>query len=306
MNTHTQKIIPHLWFDGHAEAAADFYTSIFDLSNIGNITRYVEAGKEIHGQKPGSVMTVEFVVEGYIMVGLNGDPQFKLNPSISFMVNCPTVEEVSDLWEKFSGGGTALMPLDSYPFSKRYGWIQDKFGVTWQIIHSDSVSQRKIVPSLMYVGRNLGKAEDAARLYTSIFENSSVSNVQYYPPNSEPQKAGTVMYGEFEIQTQKFAIMDSAIDHGFTFNEAISLLVRCDTQEEVDYLWDSLTAVPEAEQCGWLKDKYGVSWQIVPDGLSEILNSPDQESANQAMKALLQMKKIDLNKLKQAQKGVSS
>ncbi len=297
MNTSTQKILPNLWFDNQAEQAAEFYSSIFQNSSIHKITRYLETGKEVHGKAPGSTMTVEFTLEGYRFIALNGGPQFTFNPSISFMVNCPTQDEVDALWQKLSYGGTALMPLDAYPFSQRYGWIQDKYGVTWQLIYSENTTRRTIVPSLMFVGSNCGKAEEAARLYASIFDDSKVYNIQYYPAQSDPQREGTVMFGNFELQNQVFAIMDSAMDHNFAFNEAISLVVQCESQKEVDHLWDSLTAVPEAEQCGWLKDKYGVSWQIVPTALNQLLSDPNTGKTERVMSALLQMKKIDLSKL---------
>lgn len=306
MKTQAQTIIPYLWFDGQAEEAAEFYTSVFENSKIGEITRYMQAGQEIHDQEPGSVMTVEFEIEGYKLVGLNGGPQFTFNPSISFMVNCLTAAEVDNLWEKISVGGTALMTLDSYPFSQRYGWIQDQYGVSWQLILPENPSPRKIVPSLMFVGKNCGKAEEAAQHYSSIFAESGRPNIQYYPVNSDPQKEGTVMYGDFTLRDQMFAIMDSALDHGFTFNEAISLLVQCDSQEEVDHLWENLTAVPEAEQCGWLKDKFGVSWQIVPKQLYTMLRDGDQEQSNRVTEAMLRMKKIDINKLKDVERGTFS
>ncbi|HRH26315.1 MAG TPA: VOC family protein [Candidatus Paceibacterota bacterium] len=134
-----QKIIPHLWFDTEAEEAATLYMSIFNGGKIKSSTRYGEAGFEVHNMKAGTVMTIEFEIEGLTFIGLNAGPVFKFTPAISFMVNCKIKEEVDELWNKLIEGGTALMPLDKYPFSERYGWVKDKYGEHLQIgVFSDS------------------------------------------------------------------------------------------------------------------------------------------------------------------------
>lgn len=298
----TQKITPNLWFDDQAEEAVNFYTSVFNNSTIEKTSHYGEAGTEIHGQKAGTVMTVEFQIEGYSFTALNGGPHFKFTPAISFFVNCETEEEVDELWEKLSDGGTPLMPLDSYPFSEKYGWIQDKYGLSWQLILSDTEGDRrpKIIPSLLFVGEQAGRAEEAISFYKSLFNNSEIGMIARYGADQEPDEEGTIMFADFKLEDQWFAAMDSAHDHEFGFNEAISLIVNCQTQEEVDYFWEELSAVPEAEQCGWLKDKYGVSWQIIPEVLPQLLNGDDPEKSKKAMQAMLQMKKIDIEKLEQA------
>jgi predicted 3-demethylubiquinone-9 3-methyltransferase (glyoxalase superfamily) len=167
-----KQIIPNLWMDGQAEEAARFYAEVFENANVGRIDRYTEAGKEIHGQEPGSVLTVEFEIEGQTFIALNGGPQFKINPSISFFVRCESADEVNRLWEKFSDGATALMPLGSYPFSERYGWLQDKFGVSWQLGVFPGANTQKIVTSLLFVNEQCGKAEEAMQFYTSVFPES--------------------------------------------------------------------------------------------------------------------------------------
>jgi len=298
-----QKITPTLWFDKNAEEAAKFYTSIFKNGKIGSTTHYTEAGFEVHHMPAGTVLTVEFQIEGYDFLALNGGPVFKFTPAISFMVNCPSAGEVDELWAKLSEGGTPLMPLDSYPFSPRYGWIQDKYGVSWQLIFMQAGAPRTIVPSLMFTGPQVGKAEEAINFYASIFPDSSVGMITRYGAESAPDKEGMVMYGEMTLAGQKFAAMDSAYDHKFNFNEAISFLVTCKDQAEIDFFWEKLSAVPASEQCGWLKDKYGVSWQIVPVGMDEMLNSPDKAKADRAMQAIMQMKKIDMAGLQAAFDG---
>lgn len=299
MTTQTKNTISTcLWFDDQAEEAANFYISIFENAEVLDTTPYLI---ETPSDKPiGSTMTVEFELEGYRFMALNGGPHFTPNPSISFFINCDTEEEVDQLWEQLSDGGTPLMPLDSYPFSDKYGWVQDKYGISWQLILADGEAPQKIMPSLMFVGDNAGRAEEAIKFYISIFDDAKTKQIARYGAGQEPDEEGTVMYADFELNGQLFAAMDSAQDHDFNFNEAISLMVNCDTQEEIDYFWEKMSADPKAEQCGWLKDKFGVSWQIVPTGMNKMFRNGDTDNVKRAMEAMLQMKKLDIAKLKQA------
>lgn len=295
----TQKIVPSLWFDKEAEEAARFYTSLFSNSEILEISRYPEAGQEIHGQTPDSVMTVDFALGGYRFIALNGGPLFNFNPSISFFANRASEEEVNRLWGQLSEGGSVLMELAKYPFSERYGWLADRYGLSWQVnVAEDGASP--IVPSLMFVGERAGRAEEAINFYTSLFKDSKVGDLFRYTAGQEPEKEGAIAYGPFTLAGQDFAAMDSAQDHRFDFNEAISFVVECEDQAEVDYFWERMSAVPESEQCGWLKDKFGVSWQIVPTAMNKLLTDPDPGRANRAMDAMLQMKKLDLAALRAA------
>lgn len=296
-----QKISPNLWFDGDAEDAVERYTGTFDDSEIGAISHYDEAPAEGPGQPAGSVMTVEFELEGQPFVALNGGPQFEFTPAISLIVNCPTAGEVDELWAELSAGGETLMPLDSYPFSDRYGWTKDEYGVSWQLIYADSIQERRIVPSLMFVGERCGQAEEAMAFYTSVFDDAEVNDVARYGPNQAPDEEGTVMFADFTLAGQHFAAMDSAQDHDFDFTEAVSFIVDCGDQDEVDYYWERLTADGGEEgQCGWLKDRYGVSWQIVPTVVPELLQDEDAERSGRVMESLLQMGKIDIDALERA------
>ncbi len=307
MNKSQQKIIPHLWFNHQAEEAVDFYTSLFENSKTGDITRYAEAGQEIHGQEAGAVMTIEFELSGQKFIALNGGPHFKFTPAISFYVTCETEDEVDELWQKLSEGGNSMMPLDKYDWSEKYGWVQDRYGLTWQISlgNLDDVHGQKIVPSLMFVSKE-GQAEEAVNQYTSMFDDSKITGVLHYGPD-ENQPEGSVMHAQFRLNNgEVFMAMDSSPEHAdFTFNEAVSLLIQCEDQEEIDHFW-SLSAVPEAEQCGWLKDKFGVSWQVAPAQLSEMLNDPDSEKVKEVTQAFLQMKKFDIQKLQDVFEGKQS
>ena len=148
-----------------------------------------------------------------------------------------------------------------------------------------------------------GKAEEAVQFYCSVFKDTKIGTVARYPEGMEHDKAGTIMFSEFKLNKQWFTAMDSAGDHKFTFNEAISFIVNCDTQEEIDYYWEKLSAVPAAEQCGWLKDTYGVSWQIVPTIMNTLMGSDDAKKTARVTKAFLQMKKFDIATLVAAAQG---
>jgi predicted 3-demethylubiquinone-9 3-methyltransferase (glyoxalase superfamily) len=142
------------------------------------------------------------------------------------------------------------------------------------------------------------EAEDAARFYTSIFDDSKILSVSRYG-DAGPGPKGTAMTVEFELAGQRFLALNGG-PH-FKFNEAISLLVDCDTQEEVDYFWEKLTSGGGKEApCGWLKDRFGLSWQIVPTAAMRLLHDPDLERSRRAMQALMQMKKIDIAALRRA------
>ncbi len=300
-----QKIVPHLWFDTQAKEAAEFYVSAFgNNSKINSITT-------LHDTPSGDVDSITFELLGHSFMAISAGPHFTLNPSISFMVNFDPSrdkrarENLDDLWEKLSEGGAALMPLQEYPFSKRYGWIMDKYGLTWQLILTDPEDEPRpdIIPSLLFVGDVCGKAEEATEFYLSVFKDTRRGELARYPAGMEPDKEGTIMFTDFMLEGVWFAAMDSAQEHDFSFNEAISLVVNCDTQQEIDGFWDKLSAVPEAEQCGWIKDRYGVSWQIVPREMDEMMSKGTREQVDRVTQAFLPMKKLVISELQKAYDG---
>ncbi len=290
-----QKVIPHLWFDSQAEDAARFYTSVFDNSRVLRTTHYGQAGSELSGKAKDSVMTVEFEIEGHRFVALNGGPMFRFSPAISFFVACSSVGEVDRLFQELSPNGEVLMPLDSYPFSERYAWINDRYGMSWQLYLGSG--RAKISPCLLFVKKHFRKAEEAVRFYVSLFERSQIHTIAYYD-RSEGDQEGAVKHASFSLDGSHFIAMDSGLDHAFTFTPAVSFMVECTDQREIDHFWDGLSAVPEAQQCGWLQDKCGISWQIVPADLDDMISNPDHEIAEQMMKTVLGMKKLDINVLR--------
>jgi predicted 3-demethylubiquinone-9 3-methyltransferase (glyoxalase superfamily) len=272
-------IFPCLWFDGNAKEAAAFYCSVFANTKITSENHFV----------------VVFESSDQRFMCLNGGPQFKINPSVSFFVTFENENEITEAWEKLLSGGFVLMPFDKYEWSEKYGWVQDKFGVSWQLSlgNPEDVGQ-KFTPSLLFTGKQAGNAEKAIGFYTSVFDNSSVTGILKYSAD-DPDVEGTVKHAQFKLNNQVFMAMDSSLAHAFGFNEAVSLVVNCDTQEQIDYYWEKLSAVPEAEQCGWLKDQFGVSWQIVPSVLEKLMN--DSTRSERVIQAFLKMKKFDINTL---------
>lgn len=299
-----QKIVPHIWFDKGAEDAAAFYAEVFDEARVVGVSRYPDAGQENHGQPAGSPMTVEFEIAGFTFLAINAGPVFTLNPMISFLVNFnpskidDAVGELNRHFAALSEGGKVLMELGEYPFSKHYSWIEDRYGVSWQLMLTDETADHRpfINPQLMFANDNVNKAEEAIKFYTSIFDDSRIGAVSRYPDDMQMVKAGAVGFADFQLADVWFSAIDSPVPHDFDFNEGVSLLVNCDTQEEIDRYWSRLSAVPEAEQCGWLKDRFGVSWQIVPQNMWEIMASDDPERIKRNFEAMMQMKKIDMSK----------
>lgn len=275
-------IFPCLWFDGQAKAAADFYCSVFSNSKITTETP----------------MVVNFEIEGKKIMGLNGGPMFKINPSISLFVTCQSNEEIEGIWNKLMVGGKAMMPLDTYPWSEKYGWVADRFGMTWQLMIGElPFDGQKIIPSFLFVGEQYGKAQQAIQSYTAIFPNSQTRILNIYEAG-EPQPEGNLKFGQFSLGQNLFAAMDGFGSHDFQFNEGVSLVVECETQKEIDYYWEHLLKGGQESMCGWLKDQFGVSWQIVPKIIGSLITNP--EKGPRVMQAVLKMKKLDIETLMNA------
>jgi predicted 3-demethylubiquinone-9 3-methyltransferase (glyoxalase superfamily) len=269
-------IFPCLWFDGKAKEAAAFYCSVFGNSKIA-----VE-----------SPMAVKFEIEGKMIMGLNGGPMFKITPSVSLFVTCTSDEEIERIWDKMTEGGSVMMPLNKYPWSEKYGWLTDRYGMTWQLMLGElPANGQKIMCNMLFTGEQYGKALEAVKRYTDIFPASHLQNVQLYQ-HGEPQPEGYLKFGQFAINQEVLSAMDGIGDHNFKFNEGVSLVVECKNQEEIDYYWSKLTEGGQESMCGWLKDKFGISWQIVPAILGSLMTG--NEKANRVMQAVMKMKKLDI------------
>jgi predicted 3-demethylubiquinone-9 3-methyltransferase (glyoxalase superfamily) len=167
--------------------------------------------------------------------------------------------------------------------------------VSWQLILSDPSREPRpaIMPSLMFTGGVCGKAKEAGAFYRSVFDGSREGEIARYPAGRAPDREGTLMYSDFRLGDTWFAAMDSAHAHGFGFNEAISFVVPCRDQAEIDRHWARLSSVPAAEQCGWCKDRFGLSWQVTPIALEEVMASGDEATIARVTRAFLTMHKLD-------------
>ena len=280
-----QLITPAIWCDAAADEAARFYADVFREGSV------VE-------QTPGLAATVS--IHGFRLSLMSGDDQDAPNPSISCILNFDPLlfgsEEqarayLDELYERLSGGGV-LMELGEYPFSPRYAWVRDRFGMTWQLMLTDPAGEPRpfILPSFMFGGTNHANAEEATEAWIALFDDAHRGALRRYEEGG-PMEAGTVMFTDFTLRGTWMAAMDSGAFHDFTFTPGVSMIVSCRDQEEIDRYWTGLSAVPEAERCGWCVDRWGVSWQVVPDNIAELM----ADAATR--EKILQMGKIDLTRL---------
>lgn len=294
-----QKIIPNIWFNKNAEEAGEFYAAAFPRATTSVGARYPGTGLlDFQQEFAGQALVVHLEIEDYRLTFINAGPEFTPNPSISFMLNFDPLRFDGDeaqaragmdrLWAALAEGGTVLMPLQEYPFSAHYGWVQDRYGVSWQLMLTDPTGEPRpfVIPNLLFGGAAQNHAREAIEFYTSLFEDSRIGTLAEYPEQTGPATADSLMFADFQLAGQWFATMDSGTDQAFSFDCGVSLEVDCADQAEIDRFWGAMSAVPEAEQCGWLADQFGVSWQIVPANMGELMQRPD------AYEHMMQMKKI--------------
>lgn len=287
-----QKITPHLWFNTEAKEATALYTTLFPHSKIEKINT-------ITGTPSGDCDIVDFKLAGQSFAAISAGPYFKLNPAISLFTIFDNEADIKAAWDKLIDGGKALMGYDTYPWAKKYGWLQDKYGLSWQLSWSDNHDfPQKITPAFLFTQAMAGKTKEAIAYYTSIFPESKTDLLVPYTKD-DGDTEGFIKYSHFTLAGQGFIAMDSSADHKFVFNEALSFVINCETQEEIDHYWEKLSAVPESEQCGWVKDKFGVSWQIVPTSMGKLMAGDDKERLNRVTQAFLKMKKFDIKKLEE-------
>lgn len=272
-------IVPCIWLDDQAKAAAEFYRSVFPET-------------ELTAQ---SSLVSEISISGQKLIFLDGGPRFKPNTSISFFVDCSDEHEAHRIWGELSADGKILMPLNAYPWSELYGWVEDMYGVSWQInIGSGEVTQT-VIPCLLFSAEVYGKANAAIELYSSMFDDVKINALERFSASDKKEKEGNIKYAELSVNGQLLRLMETAADNGFRFDEGVSLTVYCDTQEEIDHYWYGFTANGEESMCGWLKDEFGVSWQIIPSVLGKLMSDPAK--APKAVEAFMRMRKFNIDEL---------
>jgi predicted 3-demethylubiquinone-9 3-methyltransferase (glyoxalase superfamily) len=228
-------IVPFLWFEKDIDQVISYYKSIFPDVTVGG-------DGELDNTPSGHVQMKSMYIYGQQFDLMTAGPYLPFNPTVSFIINCETAEEADDLWHKIVAEGKELMPLGSYDFAEKFGWGQDKYGVSWQVLcMKEEKPKEKIVSTLMFCGDVCGKAKEAVDFYTGIFKNSHVDYVMPYD-GTEPvddERAQTKHAG-FMLDGTRFAVLDSGKKSPLTFNQAISFVVNCKNQEEVDYYWEKL------------------------------------------------------------------
>lgn len=284
------KLVPHLWFDKEAKEAAEYYASIFRDSEVINVST-------ISSTPSGEVDIVSFKIWGVEFTAISAGPLFKINPSISFFVYCGSGNEIDRLYKSLSENGTVLMPLDKYPWSSKYAWVQDKFGVSWQLDIDNIYSTQKIVPAILFVNEKAGKLKEAVEHYTTIFPDSKIMMESPWDKSSGMPE-GSLLFTQFKLNGYIFNAMSGGTPkHEFDFNEAVSFMAYCNDQQEIDYYWEKLSAGGTEQPCGWVKDKFGVSWQVVPVEMMTMMHTENKERLERLTKSMLKMGKLDREEL---------
>ena len=302
-------IVPNLWFDGSAREAVDFYLEALPDCHVTDVSHYPHEGlPPFQEAMAGQELTIEFTVAGQRLVAINAGAEFRPNPSISLMLNFdPSVdaqaqEHLHRVWQALGRGGTALAPLGETSFSRCFGWMQDRYGVCWQLILTDPRGAPRpfVLPSLLFAGPQRGSALQAIEYYVDVFRpRAEMAGLGTVIPHSRTGKDSTedasddglLEFADFQLCGQWLTAADDTGSADFTFTEGVSLQVDCADQTEIDRLWKLLSSSPEAEACGWCRDRFGVSWQIVPANIGELMQRP------KAYERLLGMKKIVIDEL---------
>ena len=298
-----KRLVPCIWLDDNAEEAALMYTRTFADSRVVLTSHYPENRDNPAKRPRGSVLTVEVELAGdHPLVLLNGGPELKPNPSISLFARCANAAEVDRVAKALAEGGKELMPLGAYPWSDRYAWVQDRYGLTWQVIAQPrGEADAAIAPCLMFANDKLGQAEGALKEYVGAFRGNVIA-LERYGAGEGPE--GKIKHGRVSIAGSELIAMDAPGTHAFTFDEGVSLMVRCDDQRAIDHYWTTLVeGGGEHGPCGWLKDRYGVSWQVAPVRMDEWLTEGTQASRDRVFEAMLHMKKLDIAALERAAAG---
>ncbi|MGV8847557.1 VOC family protein [Tessaracoccus sp.] len=288
-----QRIVPNVWCQGNADDVGRFYAAVLPDTSAEVVASYpTENLPDFQRELAGQPLVVDVTVGGYRLRLINAGDDFRPTPALSFVVNMDPVvfsggevearARITAMWEEFSDGGKVRMPLGEYPHSKLYGWVEDRFGVNWQLMLADPSAERRpiLIPQFLFTGA-AAQARQAIDFYTGLFPASGPGMLV-----PQPGDDGGILFAEFTLAEQQFSAVDGGAAHDFTFTPGLSLEFDCADQEEIDTLWGALSAVPEAEQCGWLVDRFGVSWQIVPENMGALVGHSG------AYQRMLGMKKI--------------
>lgn len=275
-------IYPCVLFEREAADAGTFYADLY--------------GGTASSENPFVTMVDVF---GQKLMLLNYGMPIDKTPALNLHLKIDDDAEVDRIFSALKEGGRELMPLGSYPWSPRYGWVNDRFGTSWQVYGTGGATQpQTLVPSLMFVGDKVGKCSEAMELYTSTFLNSRSNG-------AKKDDKGNVMHADFEIDGYHLYAMDSEGPHAFDFNNGVSMLVLTDDQAQTDHYWSSLLAGGGKEmQCGWLEDRYGVRWQIAPKAIIAMVgDNANPEKQQRAIAEMMKQIKLEIAPIEAAYNG---
>lgn len=287
-------IVPNLWMKRSAEDAAHFYAEAFEAV-VRRRTFYPNVDLPPFQQEfAGQTLTIELDILGCPFVLINAGDEFTPSVANSFFINFDPLydrsarENLDRTWEKLTDGGKILMDLGEYPFSPHYGWVEDRFGYSWQLMLTNPGGEQRppVIPCLLFGGNQQNQAASALEYYGKVFSPSHVGGLYTYPEENGSVTSGAVMFSDIELAGNWFVLMDAAAGEA-EFSEAVSYEIRVGTQDDIDYFWERLSAVPEAAVCGWVKDQFNVSWQIVPDSIEDLMLSPGAWKKLQAMSKIV-------------------
>lgn len=234
-------------------------------------------------------------------MALNGGDRFKPTQAVSYFIYCNNDEPMIErLYEQLQDGGQVMIPLGRYDWSRRYAWVQDKYGIGWQLDIDPINHALKVVPALLFCDEKRSLVKEAMEYYNSVFRKSR--QIMTYPfPSGSGMPDGSLLFTQFQLDDLIFNAMSGGTEqHGFDFTEGNSFVVECDNQEEIDHYWNLFAAGGKESRCGWIQDKFGVWWQVIPAVLGELMNNP--ETSQGVGQALLKMGKPDLEQLMKAAK----
>lgn len=271
-------IYPCIWFNNNAQAAADFYCTLFKDAKL----------------LESNPMVTRFAAGGMSFMLLNGGSKYAPTPAVSYFVYCDGEAEINRLYDVLKEGGKILMPLDKYDWSPRYAWVEDRYGVNWQLDVEAINHPQKIVPNLLFVNEKNTRVKDLRDKYLSVFKNSmALMEMAYPPPAAMP--VGSLLFAQFKLNGFIMNAMSSTLQHDYDFSPGNSFVIECDTQEEIDYFWETLGEKGRFDMCGWLADEFGVSWQIVPSVLPQLMSDPVK--GPRVIQTFLKMQKFDIQTL---------
>jgi predicted 3-demethylubiquinone-9 3-methyltransferase (glyoxalase superfamily) len=272
---------PCLWFESGAKEAADFYCSVFKDARI----------------LSESPIVATFELSGTKFMALNGGPMYRVNPAVSYFVYCGSDTEIDRIYAALAEGGQVLMALDTYDWAEKYAWLTDRYGVSWQLDRDDINSTQKIVPSFLFANEKMALVKRAMTHYAGIFKSSRILLEAPYPESADVPD-GMLLFAQFKLNDFIFNAMSSTYPHEFDFTHGNSFVIECETQDEIDHYWNRLGEGGEFSMCGWLADKYGISWQVIPAVLAELMADP--EKGPRVVQAFLKMQKFDIEALLKA------